>query len=306
MTGDNTYSGSGPGYAPTTIDPGTTLQLGAGGHTGSIVSDVVDNGTLVFDRINTVNYDGMISGAGSVVQRGPDTVRLSNENTYSGGTSVIGGGTILVTNSTPGTSSSIGTGRLTLDAGTIQAGADGLMFDNAVALGSNGGTFDTNGNTLAWTGVITDEVPGQAGALTKRGSGTLTLTGANTFGGGAYLMEGTLGVGDSGALGTGTLYMAAATTLQFAAGGLAIANPVYLGYTGNGGGGGNPPPDPTIDTGSFVETISGVVSGPGDLTKIGAGTLILTGANAYQGERSSTPARSASAPTARSGPGPSH
>ena len=135
-----------------------------------------------------------------------------------------------------------------------------------------------------WTGVITDEVPGQAGALTKRGSGPLTLTGANTFGGGAYLMEGTLGVGDSGALGTGTLYMAAATTLQFAAGGLAIANPVYLGYTGNGGGGGNPPPDPTIDSGSFVITMIWRDLRRRAITKIGAGTLILTGANAWRGD----------------------
>jgi fibronectin-binding autotransporter adhesin len=41
--------------------------------------------------------------------------------------------------------------------------------------------------------------------------------------------------------------------------------------------------DPTIDTGSNTDTISGVISGQGALTKIGSGTLIMSAANTYAG-----------------------
>jgi autotransporter-associated beta strand protein len=39
----------------------------------------------------------------------------------------------------------------------------------------------------------------------------------------------------------------------------------------------------TIDTGVNTKTLSGVISGPNDLTKIGTGTLTLTASNLYTG-----------------------
>jgi fibronectin-binding autotransporter adhesin len=42
-------------------------------------------------------------------------------------------------------------------------------------------------------------------------------------------------------------------------------------------------PDPTIDTGSNTDTISGAISGPGALNKIGSGTLTLSGPHTYLG-----------------------
>jgi fibronectin-binding autotransporter adhesin len=49
LTEANTYSGG------TTISGGT-LQIGNGGVTGAIVGDVVDNGLLVFDRSDSLNF----------------------------------------------------------------------------------------------------------------------------------------------------------------------------------------------------------------------------------------------------------
>ena len=127
-------------------------------------------------------------------------------------------------------------------------------------------TFDTGSNTDAISGVISG-----SGALSKIGSGTLILAGANTYAGGTLLDEGTLGIASNGALGAGALAMAPGTTLQFEANGLTLSNAIVLNA------------DPTIDTGSNTDTISGVISGSGSLDKIGSGTLILTAANTYSG-----------------------
>ena len=53
FTGTNTYVGI------TTIHAGSTLQLGGGGSTGSITGDVVNNGTLLFNR-SSLTYSGII------------------------------------------------------------------------------------------------------------------------------------------------------------------------------------------------------------------------------------------------------
>ena len=58
LSGDNTYTGG------TTIVAGA-LQLGAGGATGGIVGNVVNNGSLIFNRGNTYTHGGVISGAGN-------------------------------------------------------------------------------------------------------------------------------------------------------------------------------------------------------------------------------------------------
>ncbi len=197
---------------------------------------------------------------------GGGTAILSGENTYSGGTTITDGTTVEVTNSNPEVSSSIGTGELTLDNGILEAGANNLTFSNAVTLTSNGGTFDTNGNTLTWNGVISGD-----GGLTKIGSGTLILGSTNTYAGGTLIDGGTLGIGANDALGSGGVTMQPGTTLQFEASGIALENSIALNA------------NPTFDTGSNTDAISGVISGSGALTKIGSGTLILAGLNTYAG-----------------------
>jgi autotransporter-associated beta strand protein len=84
LTGANTNTGG------TTISAGT-LQIGAGGATGSIVGNVGDNGTLAFDRSDTMTFGGVVSGTGSLAQSGAGTTILAGANTYSGGTTISAG-----------------------------------------------------------------------------------------------------------------------------------------------------------------------------------------------------------------------
>lgn len=89
LTGANTYTGG------TTINSGHTLQLGNGGTTGSIVGNVVNNGTFAINRSNNMAFGGIISGTGAFEQNGTGGTVLTAVNTYTGATTV-NAGTLIV------------------------------------------------------------------------------------------------------------------------------------------------------------------------------------------------------------------
>ncbi len=112
---------------------------------------------------------------------------------------------------------------------------------------SENGVFSVDdGVTLTASGNIAD-ASGMSGAITKTGTGTLTLTGANSYTGGTLVSAGLL-TGNTTSLQGAILNNAAVEFAQTTAG-----------------------------------TYAGTMSGTGGLTKTGAGTLTLTGANSYTG-----------------------
>jgi len=154
LTGTNTYTGG-------TAITGGTLQLGNGGTTGSIVGDVLDNGTLAFNRSNALDFSGAIFGTGGVQQNGTGTTILSAVNGYTGATTVnsgtldvegsiassslttVNGGALLTGNGivgntqinsgarfAPGTIGTPGTGMIVLGGLTFQSGAIYNVFLN--------------------------------------------------------------------------------------------------------------------------------------------------------------------------------
>jgi fibronectin-binding autotransporter adhesin len=164
LTGANTYTGG------TTIDAFQTLQIGNGGASGSIVGNVVNNGTLAIDRSGTLLLAGNISGAGAFQQIGPGTTILSGTNTYTGNTAVLGG---------------------TLQLGN--GGASGSIIGDVV----NNGTLAINrSDTYTFGGVISG-----AGAFAQIGTGTTILTAANTYTCGTTISSGTLQLGNGGSTG---------------------------------------------------------------------------------------------------------
>jgi autotransporter-associated beta strand protein len=215
-------------------------------------------------------FSGVIQDDGptGLTKIGSGTLTLTGANTYSGGTN-IDAGTLAVANN-----SALGLGAVTLGGGVLQSGAPGLSLANAFAIDTTGGVIDAQANALTLSGPIGNG-DGATGVLTKIGSGTLTLAGANTYSGGTNIDAGTLAVANNAALGLGAVTFGGGV-LQSGAPGLSLANAFAIDTTGG-----------VIDTQANTLTLLGPIGngngGTGALTKIGAGALVLSGVSSYSG-----------------------
>lgn len=271
-----------------TINSGNTLTLGSSGIDMSAATvDFNLNCAVVLGSSQTwsitsgrtLTSTGIISGSGNLTKTGAGTLILSGANTYTGSTTITGG-TLSVAN---GTALGTGTGAMTINPTGIFQATGTFTSSRAVVLGgtggaSSGGTFDvTAGSNETRNGIISG-----SGSLTKTGSGTLTLTVANTYTGDTYLNGGVLSINNTQALGAlppslgSTLYalhMASGTTLQATFTTTGDDRQLQL-ISGTA----------TLDvTSTVIHQHNGLIYGSGGLIKSGAGTEILTNANTYTG-----------------------
>lgn len=136
---------------------------------------------------------------------------------------------------------------ITITGGTLEVGGGGTTGAVAnVAIGAATSLRFNRSDDISHAAVLSG-----AGAVVHAGTGKLTLSGANTFGGGLTLAGGTLVLGSAGAGGTGGLTVATASA------NLEVANGVSATRT--------------------------TLGGTGDLTKSGAGALTFTGASSLAG-----------------------
>ena len=267
FTGDNTYTGG------TTIAAGT-LQLGNGGTSGSFLGiNVIDNGTLAFDRSDNATTTGLISGTGAVTQIGTGTTTLAVAQTYTGGTTVTAG-TLGVTG--PGTFGA-SSGAVTVSGGILELGGTSQTQDGGVTLTSGtiqNGTLSSSGTFGVQAGTVSASLAGAAG-LSKTTAGTVTLSAVNTYTGGTIVSAGTLDVLGSGTLGATTNSLTVSGGVLDLGGTTQTQNNVTVS--------GGTIQDGTLLAGGTFNLQSGTVStslgGSAGINKTTPGTLTLSTAN---------------------------
>lgn len=259
---------------PVNVASGATFDLAGFGETIGGLSGAgavtLGSGLLSVDPGSgvTSTFDGQISGSGGLNKGGAGTLVLNGNQAFTGALAIFAGDVTL--------NGTLATTTLNVNAGTLRLGASNRLADTATVGVGGSATFDLNDKAetvqaisgagsivlgvaaLTLTGaadsVFTGGISGN-GALVKNGAGTLTLGGTNTFTGGMIVSGGTVVVGNSttpgtsGSLANGIVLLSPGTDLLFAR-----SNDVVFG--GN-------------------ITASG--TGPGNLDKLGAGKLTLTG-----------------------------
>ena len=304
---------SGAGTVDNKSGSGTnTLTVGANNATAWTFSGAITNtsGNLAITKIGT--------GSGT----------LSGNDSYTGGTT-ISGGTLIV-----GNAKALGTGGLTMNGGTLNldaysisvadlSGNSGtILANNAGVGGSYTLTVGSDNTSTTYGGVIANNTDGwgETVALTKIGSGVLTLSGVNTYSGTTIIQSGgAINVQNANALGSSSVTVNTGGALQIQGGITTAANALTLNGTGvandgalrnisgnntfsggitlgsatriNSDSGTLTLNSATAISGGFALTVGGagnaVISSPigvASLTKDGAGALTLSGANTYSGD----------------------
>jgi autotransporter-associated beta strand protein len=187
----------------TTIGTGGVLQVGSGTVDGTIDGDVNDLGLLVIAGSNE-NLPGVISGHGNLFAEGGGTLSLTNNVAITG---------------------------VTIATGALQVGAGGTLgaLNAAVSIGALTTLIFDRSDTITFGNTISG-----AGGLVQMGPGTLKLTAANSFTGGATVGAGTLELGQ-GAAGSGiiTLAPSADTALVFDIGYGTVTNTIDGFHSGD-------------------------------------------------------------------------
>jgi len=238
---------------------GTTLTIGSTTHLLQLQTydlTVGGVGDIVISRAITGT-----DASGTLTKDGTGTLTLSKANTYTGATTV-NAGTLKAGVAT----SAFGS----LSAVTVNLGALLSLNNYSETIGSlagagtvnNGGASDKtltaggDNTSTTFSGTIADGAVGKL-IFTKSGTGTLSLSGANTYTGTTTITGGTLQIGDSGASGTlGTGEVTNNSALKF-----------------------NRSDDITVDN---------AISGTGTLEQAGTGTLTINRSNSYSGSTTIT------------------
>lgn len=284
----NSVTAGGGGGGPQSGTAGSAFGAGVFlSGTGTLVLDPGSGQTqTVSDPIaDQTGSGGTGSNAGSWALQlsGDGTVVLGGANAYTGGTTVNAGTLSISADNNLGASSN----SLTLAAGTTLAATASFTFDHAIAISGDPTIDVAAGDTMTISSVIADGA--SQGFLVKSDTGTLILSGVNTYTGSTTVTGGTLALSGSGSIATSSGLDLSASGATFDISG-STASPTILGLTGVSGstvalGGntlvvnqaGNSTFDGAIADGGLSNGIGGA------LTKEGAGTLTLTGDNTYSG-----------------------
>ena len=181
----------------------TTLAIGNGGTFAGTISDCGPTGRQCTGNANGATGGSLVVGGG--------TLMLSGANTYTGSTVIDAGATLnIATNTNYNTggpssgilNSAIGTGTLLFNGGTLQAGdanfstdLTGFTLANAAQITHSGGTIDAAGQIFTLSGNISDNALSSGGALnivnSNATAGTVVFSGTNSYSGDTIVGGGT-------------------------------------------------------------------------------------------------------------------
>ncbi|WP_304350731.1 Ig-like domain-containing protein, partial [Comamonas testosteroni] len=288
LSGSNNYSGAttvsagglslsgGSSISDTgtvTLAAGTTLSLAGGNETiGSLAGSgnvsLAYRLTLGGDNTST-SYSGVISSSNlsGITKTGSGTFTLSGANTYTGSTTVSAGTLAVSGSGAVGSNSAVTVASgATLSSSVATLSLGSLAGAGAVSFGAN--TLSVGGDNTSTT--YSGQFSG-SGNFNKVGSGTLSLSGDNSASTATMQVagDGTLSIGAASNLASGNLNLNNGT-LAVTGSGVTLTNGGTLSGTG------------TIGNANAL-TLSGNFSGTGGLTKVGAGTLTLSGTDNYAG-----------------------
>jgi autotransporter-associated beta strand protein len=191
--------------APLVLGATQTWNAASGGLTIGSTVNLGSNQLFVDGAFNTTINGVVQNTIGGIVKNGVGTLDISGNNLHNGGL-VHNNGVLIVSNN-----GAAGTGTLTINSGTIQAGASPKTLANAVTLGGNfsvSGAFDMNFSGAAtlngnrtitvsngittFSGAIGEDIAGRI--FVKSGTGTMVFSGgsANTYTGDTFAIAGTL------------------------------------------------------------------------------------------------------------------
>lgn len=224
----------------TTIAPNSTLELAGLASDSTLTGNFVDNGTLA---VTGTTITGNITGTGTLVITGGGTTMFSGTNSASGGT-VVESGQLVVISATPLSNVTIGSDAI------LYVGNQGTSGSISGDITDNGGLYFERSDTVVYGGVVSGN-----GDLVQLGNGTLILTGNSTY----NYSNNPAAMGYTTAVDDGTLQLGNGGTTGSIIGNVALSEGTLA-----------------FDR-SDTYTFAGDISGPGVISQIGTGTVILTG-----------------------------
>ncbi len=324
------------------IDSGAVLGIGG----VTLQNEITGSGSIVKTASNQAILGGDNSGFSGLIDIQSGSLVIEDGRSAGVGTVTIGGGTSLVVDSAVGDTilaanlsgagdlEKIGPERLTLTgtntltgtvfvgAGTLQIGGGQNIGTANIVLSGAAGVLDLNTSGSTTLGNL---IAGN-GRVVKTGSGTVFITGANTYAGGTDIQQGAIRVTDVSVLGTGAITVQAGAALDLS---IAGAQTLSQNVTGAGilrksdtgdltllangltggvdivGGrvivsttsalGGGPVTTAAgtrlVFDNAATEVSNTVISGAGGLTKTGTGLLVMNNANSFTGGTTITSGR---------------
>lgn len=204
LLGANTFTGT------LTINSGGTVVVGGGATTGTLgAGNTVNNGTLDFERSDTLVVNSPISGSGGLTVFSGGTIVLTGANSYTGQTS-LSNGNLQIGNG--GTTGSLASGTAVVgNTGTslIFNRTDAFTFANSINSGMGVTQNGTGTTTLSASSSYTGPTTINAGTLLVSGSISGSTTTVNNGG----TLAGTGSTGAVSVVSGGTVHPGGSTGL---------------------------------------------------------------------------------------------